>query len=454
MVFGNKSSASATGVCFSRNPSTGDRVLFGEYLVNAQGEDVVAGIRTPHPIHSGEGTLEYLMPACYRELVDHVTTLENHYRDMQDIEFTIEEGNLYILQTRNGKRTAAAAIKIAVDLVQEGVVTAREALLRVEPEELNGLLHPRLDPTVKTTPLASGLPASPGACSGTVALSARRAQEMAERGESVILVRKETCPDDIGGMAAAEGILTARGGMTSHAAVVARGMGRPCVSGCSGLVIDEGAGVATIGGEALREGDALTLDGGSGEVFKGVLPTIEADLSGDFHQFMAWVDEVPAMAVRTNGDNPEDARVALGFGAKGIGLCRTEHMFFSPERILAVREMIFSETLEERERALEKLLPFQREDFLGIFREMDGHPVNIRLLDPPLHEFLPEKDGEKKGAGRLFGERAQGDCRAGGKTGGIQPHAGASGVSLGDHLPRNLSHASAGAGGSGTGGRG
>ena len=435
MVFGNKNEASATGVCFSRNPSTGERVLFGEYLVNAQGEDVVAGIRTPRPIHSGEGTLEEIMPACYRELEGYVMKLENHYRDMQDIEFTIEEGKLYVLQTRSGKRTAAAAIKIAVDLVQERGITSREALLRIDPEELNGLLHPRLDPAVKKNPLASGLPASPGACSGKIVLSACRAQEMAERGERVILVRKETCPDDIGGMAVAEGILTARGGMTSHAAVVARGMGRPCVSGCSRLNIDEGSGVITIGSEKFYEEDYLTLDGGSGKIFKGLLPTIEADLSGDFHRFMSWVDEAPALTVRANGDNPEDAKVALGFGACGIGLCRTEHMFFSPERILAVREMIFSENLEEREAALEKILPFQREDFLGIFRVMDGYPVNIRLLDPPLHEFLPENDDEKKALAKYLDKELKEIIERGEKLAEFNPMLGHRGCRLGITFP-------------------
>ena len=396
MVFGNKSEHSATGVCFSRNPSTGEKSFFGEYLINAQGEDVVAGIRTPLSIDSGKNTLADVMPECYRELKNYVQKLEKHYRDMQDIEFTIEEGRLYILQTRNGKRTSAAAIKIAVDLKKEGLITREEALLRVAPEDLNGLLHPRLDPMLKKMVLANGLPASPGACSGKIALSAHKAQNMAERGERVILVRKETCPDDIGGMAVAAGILTTRGGMTSHAAVVARGMGRPCVSGCSDLVIDEDDGVVTIGKEKFMEGDTLTLDGGHGEIFKGELPTVEADLSGDFHQFMSWVEEIPSLLVRANGDNPEDAKVALKFGARGIGLCRTEHMFFSQERILAVREMIFSNNLEERERALGKLLPCQRKDFFDIFSIMDGLPVNIRLLDPPLHEFLPESELDKK----------------------------------------------------------
>ena len=399
MVFGNKSKQSATGVCFSRNPSTGEKKLFGEYLANAQGEDVVAGIRTPLPLDSGKGTLAEVMPDCYVELKDYVQKLEKHYKDMQDIEFTIEEGKLYILQTRSGKRTAAAAVKIAVDLVGEGVINWKQALLRVEPEELNGLLHPRLDPDAKKIVLATGLPASPGACSGKITLSACSAQNMVEKGERVILVRKETCPDDIGGMAVAAGILTARGGMTSHAAVVARGMGCPCVSGCSDMTIDEESSVVIIGREKFMEGDVITLDGGSGEVYKGELPTMEADLSGDFHQFMTWASEVPSLAVRANGDNLEDARVALGFGARGIGLCRTEHMFFSRERVLAVREMIFAKNLKERERALAKLLPCQREDFLGIFRVMDGLPVNIRLLDPPLHEFLPESESDKKNFG-------------------------------------------------------
>ena len=435
MVFGNKSEHSATGVCFSRDPSTGEKKFFGEYLANAQGEDVVAGIRTPLPIDSGEGTLEQIMPGCYRELKGYVQKLEKHYRDMQDIEFTIEEGKLYILQTRNGKRTAAAAVKIAVDLVEEGVITRQQALLRVRPGELNGLLHPRLDPDVKKTVLASGLPASPGACSGKIALTAHQAQEMAEKGERVVLVRKETCPDDIGGMAVAVGILTARGGMTSHAAVVARGMGCPCVSGCSGMAIDEASGIVTIGGEKFVEGDSITLDGGSGEIFKGELPTIEANLSGDFHQFMTWVEEVPSMGVRANGDNPEDARVALNFGAKGIGLCRTEHMFFSHERILAVREMIFSKNLKERQKALEKLLPCQREDFHGIFKVMDGFPVNIRLLDPPLHEFLPESESDQKALAEYLDKEVREIAEQGEKLKEFNPMLGHRGCRLGITYP-------------------
>ena len=435
MVFGNKGARSATGVCFSRNPSSGEKKIFGEYLVNAQGEDVVAGIRTPLPIDSGDRTLSEIMPECYRELKGHVHKLEKHYSDMQDIEFTIEEGKLYILQTRNGKRTAAAAIKIAVDLVEEGVITRKEALLKVAPEELNGLLHPRLDPTVKKNVLARGLPASPGACSGKIALSAQKAQDMSERGDRVILVRKETCPDDIGGMAVAAGILTARGGMTSHAAVVARGMGCPCVSGCSGLAINEVSGIVTIGAERFEEGDVLTLDGGSGEVFKGELPTLEADISGDFHQFMTWASEIPALVVRANGDNPEDARVALEFGARGIGLCRTEHMFFSPERVLAVREMIFSKTLEERKKALEKLLPCQREDFLGIFRVMDGLPVNIRLLDPPLHEFLPERESDQKALAEYLDKDIEEIIEQGEKLKEFNPMLGHRGCRLGITFP-------------------
>ena len=435
MVFGNKSHRSATGVCFSRNPSTGEKKFFGEYLLNAQGEDVVAGIRTPQPIDSGKGTLAEVMPACYEELKGYVQKLEKHYRDMQDIEFTIEEEKLYILQTRSGKRTAEAAIKIAVDLVGEGMITCEQALLRVAPEELSGLLHPRLDPVVKKTVLANGLPASPGACSGTIALSSHKAQEMAEKGGAVVLVRKETCPDDIGGMAAAVGILTMRGGMTSHAAVVARGMGRPCVSGCSDMAIDEVSGVVSIGKEKFVEGDVITLDGGSGKVYKGELPTIEADLSGDFHRFMNWVKEVPSLAVRANGDNSEDAKVALGFGAQGIGLCRTEHMFFSHERILAVREMIFSKNLEERGKALDKLLPCQREDFLGIFRAMNGLPVNIRLLDPPLHEFLPESESDKKVLAEYLDKEFREVVEQGEKLKEFNPMLGHRGCRLGVTFP-------------------
>lgn len=402
MVFGNMGDTCATGVAFTRDPSTGEKIFFGEYLINAQGEDVVAGIRTPAPVNEASKntsnkelpTLEKVMPKAFEELNSIYKKLEAHYKDMQDIEFTIENNKLYILQTRNGKRTINAALKIAVDLVAEKLIDRKEALLRVAPEDLDNLLHPRLDPDADKIYLAHGLPASPGAASGHLVFNSEDAQVWAQDGKKVILVRQETSPEDIGGMQAAQGILTARGGMTSHAAVVARGMGKPCVAGCSALEINEKQKYMKVSGHVFHEGDHITFDGSSGEVYSGVVPTIEAEISENFAVFMAWADEERRLKVRTNADNPEDTKTALNFGAEGIGLCRTEHMFFAPERILAVREMIFAERKEERERALEKLLPYQREDFEAIFKAMDGRPVNIRLLDPPLHEFLPHKDEE------------------------------------------------------------
>jgi len=404
MVFGNMGEDSGTGVCFTRDPSTGEKVFFGEYLMNAQGEDVVAGIRTPAPINEYSKnesnkalkTLEEVQRSSYDTLVDIYQKLEVHYKDMQDIEFTIENSVLYILQTRNGKRTAAAAVKIAADLVGEGILGKEEAILRVDPEDLNQLLHPRLDPKASMTILTSGLPASPGAASGTICFNSESATSKAEAGEKVILVRQETSPEDIAGMVASQGILTARGGMTSHAAVVARGMGKPCVAGCSSITISYSEGTVKIAGKVFKEGDSLTIDGGTGEVMEGIVPTIAAKISDEFASFMAWADEYRRLGVRTNADNPEDSKVAINFGAEGIGLCRTEHMFFEPERILAVREMIFSVELEARKRALAKLLPYQKEDFKGIYKVMDGKPVNIRLLDPPLHEFLPHSQEEKE----------------------------------------------------------
>ncbi len=402
MVFGNTGNNSATGVCFTRDPSTGEKIFFGEYLINAQGEDVVAGIRTPGPINeasknnSNESfkTLEEEMPKAFQELTDIYQKLEAHYKDMQDIEFTIEDGTLYILQTRNGKRTINAALKIAVDLVEEKIITEKEALLKIQPEDLDNLLHPRLDPNADKNHLATGLPASPGAACGQIVFDSETAQDWVDSGKKVILVRQETSPEDIGGMNAAEGILTARGGMTSHAAVVARGMGKPCVAGCMVLEINEKEKTLKIGTHSFKEGDFLTIEGGTGDVFEGVVPTIEATISENFATFMKWADENRRLKVRTNADNPEDSKIALEFGAEGIGLCRTEHMFFAPERILAVREMIFATSKEDRQLALDKLLPYQREDFTGIFTQMKGLPVNIRLLDPPLHEFLPHKESE------------------------------------------------------------
>lgn len=415
MVFGNTGDSSGTGVCFTRDPSTGEKIFFGEYLLNAQGEDVVAGIRTPAPINDASKndsnrslkTLEDVMPKVFNELTEIYKTLEAHYKDMQDIEFTIEDNKLYILQTRNGKRTINAALKIAVDLVQENVITEEEAIMKIEAEELDKLLHPRLDPKAEKVTLTKGLPASPGAASGKIVFDSETAQDWKERGEKVILVRQETSPEDIGGMNAAEGILTARGGMTSHAAVVARGMGKPCVAGCTTLEISEKNKLLKINNHSFNEGDFLTFDGSSGEVFSGIVPTIEAEISDNFATFMSWADEVRRLKVRANADNPHDSQIALSFGAEGIGLCRTEHMFFAPERILAVREMIFALNLEERKVALKKLLPFQREDFEGIFKEMNGKPVNIRLLDPPLHEFLPHKESEIDELANVLGVEAK-----------------------------------------------
>lgn len=411
MVFGNMGETCATGVCFTRDPSTGEKKFFGEYLVNAQGEDVVAGIRTPAPINEASKnesnkhhkTLEEVLPKAYANLVEDYHLLEKHYKDMQDIEFTIENGKLYILQTRNAKRTVNAALKVAVDLVAEGLITPKEALLRIHAEDLNQLLHPRLDPKAKKTIIATGLPASPGAASGQMVFTSAHAEEWNKNGKKVVLVRAETSPEDIGGMIASTGILTARGGMTSHAAVVARGMGKPCVAGCTALVINEKEKTLTVKGKVYREGDYITFDGANGEVYEGVVPTIEAQITADFATFMKWADETRKLKVRTNADTPEDSKVAVQFGAEGIGLCRTEHMFFAPERILAVREMIFAENEKDRKKALDKLLPFQRSDFIGIFKEMNGLPVNIRLLDPPLHEFLPHTDKDQAELAEVLG---------------------------------------------------
>ncbi|HXH74597.1 MAG TPA: pyruvate, phosphate dikinase [Bacteriovoracaceae bacterium] len=404
MVFGNMGDTCATGVCFTRDPSTGEKKFFGEFLVNAQGEDVVAGIRTPQPINDASKmesnkhhkTLEQLMPNAYADLVEDYKMLEKHYKDMQDIEFTIENTKLWILQTRNAKRTVNASLKVAVDMVAEGMITEKEAILRINPEDLNQLLHPRLDPKAKKNLIATGLPASPGAASGQMVFTSTAAEEWHKNGKKVLLVRAETSPEDIGGMIASSGILTARGGMTSHAAVVARGMGKPCVAGCTALVINEREKTLTVKGKVYREGDNITFDGANGEVYDGVVPTIEATITADFATFMKWADATRKLRVRTNADTPEDAKVAIEFGAEGIGLCRTEHMFFAPERILAVREMIFAENDTDRKKALNKLLPFQRADFIGIFKEMNGLPVNIRLLDPPLHEFLPHSEKDQK----------------------------------------------------------
>ncbi|MFH1545818.1 MAG: pyruvate, phosphate dikinase [Patescibacteria group bacterium] len=392
MVFGNLGNDSGTGVAFTRDPATGERKFFGEYLMNAQGEDVVAGIRTPQPISK----LKKQNPKIYAELEKIYKKLEKHYRDMQDIEFTIERGKLFLLQTRTGKRTARAAVRIAVELVREKMISEKEAVLRVDPYSLDQLLHPTLDPTAKKIIIAKGLPASPGAACGAVVFTANEAEKLGNAGKKVILVRKETSPEDIHGMNAARGILTARGGMTSHAAVVARGMGKCCIAGAEMIEIDLKKKKFVTNGKTIREGEIITLDGGTGEVIIGKIKTVEPKLDKDFAQLMKLADKFRKLRVRTNADTPHDAEFARSFGAEGIGLCRTEHMFFQPQRILAMREMIVAETVEERKKALAKLLPYQRDDFYKIFRAMRGLPVTIRLLDPPLHEFLPQEDREIK----------------------------------------------------------
>ncbi|MGG7057081.1 pyruvate, phosphate dikinase [Clostridium tertium] len=390
MVFGNKGETSGTGVVFSRDPATGENKIYGEYLMNAQGEDVVAGIRTPLPISK----LEEQNPEIYKQFTDIVHTLENHYKDMQDMEITIEEGKLYFLQTRNGKRTAQAALKIAVDLVEEKMLTKEQAILKVEPNQLDSLLHPAFhtEDLKKAVPIAKGLPASPGAACGKIAFTAEEAKERHERGESVVLVRLETSPEDIEGMIAAEGILTVRGGMTSHAAVVARGMGTCCVAGCGSLRVDENAKTVEVNGKVYNADDYISIDGSTGNVYGEAVNTVTPEISGYFATFMAWADEIRKLKVRTNADSPRDTKQAVEFGAEGIGLCRTEHMFFAEDRIMAVREMIVAKSEEQRRKALDKLLPMQREDFVGIYEALEGMPATIRFLDPPLHEFLPHND--------------------------------------------------------------
>ena len=402
MVFGNMGNDSATGVAFTRDPSTGEKRFFGEYLINAQGEDVVAGIRTPQHLtqaareaaNDDKPSLEEVMPEVFSELEAICQHLEAHYRDMQDIEFTVQNGSLYILQTRSGKRTAEAAIRIAVEMTNEGLLNREEAIWRVEPDSLDQLLHPTLDPNTERQVIAHGLPASPGAATGKVTFSADQAEYLASRGEGILLVRMETSPEDIHGMHASRGILTARGGMTSHAAVVARGMGRPCVSGARQLHIDYQSQTVRVGGTVIAAGDVLTIDGSSGEVMLGEVATIQPKLSGDFGTLMSWADEIRQLGIRTNAETPTEAQTAIDFGAEGIGLCRTEHMFFETDRILAVREMILAKDTEGRRTALARILPMQREDFVNLFKIMSGFPVTIRLLDPPLHEFLPKSDDE------------------------------------------------------------
>lgn len=410
MVFGNMGETSATGVAFTRNPSTGESKLYGEFLVNAQGEDVVAGIRTPQDITeearkesgSDKASMESAMPEAFKELTRIYTLLEKHYRDMQDMEFTVEQGKLWMLQTRGGKRTAKAALRIAVELANEGLITKKEAVTRIDPASLDQLLHPTIDPNAKRDVIATGLPASPGAASGEIVFSSDEAAKLQADGRKVILVRIETSPEDIHGMHAAEGILTTRGGMTSHAAVVARGMGKPCVSGCGTIRVDYGRGTMNIGSRTFKTGDVITIDGSLGQVLAGRMPMIEPELSGEFGTLMAWADQVRKIGVRVNADTPEDARTAIKFGAEGIGLCRTEHMFFEETRIRTVREMILSEDEQARRAALAKLLPMQRADFVELFEIMKGLPVTIRLLDPPLHEFLPHTHAEVEEVARAM----------------------------------------------------
>ena len=394
MVFGNSGNNSGTGVAFTRNPATGEKALFGEYLINAQGEDVVAGIRTPSPI----AHLKDQMPEVYDQFVEIATRLENHYKDMQDMEFTIEDGKLYMLQTRNGKRTAAAALKIAVDLVDEGMIDEREAVLRVEPKQLDSLLHPQFDAAAlkQAEVIGKGLAASPGAACGQVVFTAEDAKESVENGsmKKVVLVRLETSPEDIEGMVVAQGILTVRGGMTSHAAVVARGMGTCCVSGCGEIVVDYDKEQFTLGGKTYKRGDWISIDGSTGNIYGEAIPTVEASISGDFGRFMGWADAARQLKVFTNADNPRDAKQGVDFGAEGIGLCRTEHMFFEADRIKAVREMIVAENVDDRKKALAKILPYQQGDFEAMYKVMGERPMTIRYLDPPLHEFLPTKEEE------------------------------------------------------------
>ena len=400
MVFGNLGEASGTGVAFSRNPATGENKLYGEYLMNAQGEDVVAGIRTPLPI----STLAEQNPEVYKQFADIARKLEIHNKDMQDMEFTIENGKLYMLQTRNGKRTAKAALKIAVDLVKEGMITEKEAVMMIDPKQLDALLHPQFEASAlkQGVVIAEALPASPGAACGKIAFTAERAKEMSAS-EKVVLVRLETSPEDIEGMAVSQGVLTARGGMTSHAAVVARGMGTACVAGCSAIKFADDEKSFTLNGKTYVEGDVISFDGSTGKVYDGAIKTEPATISGEFATIMEWADKYRALKVRTNADNPKDAKNAFNFGAEGVGLCRTEHMFFEADRIPAVREMIVSSTVEERKKALAKLLPMQKNDFIGIYKSMEGHPVTIRFLDPPLHEFVPHDDADIEALAKEMG---------------------------------------------------
>nr|WP_294576886.1 pyruvate, phosphate dikinase [uncultured Rhodopila sp.] len=440
MVYGNMGNDCATGVCFTRDPSTGENMFYGEYLVNAQGEDVVAGIRTPQPLSAsvakpGEIPLEKALPDAYAELLKVRATLEAHYKDMQDIEFTVQQHKLYMLQTRNGKRTAQASLRMAVEMAHEGLIDKAEAVMRVNPSSLDQLLHPTLDPKAPRTLLGKGLPASPGAASGSVVFSADEAESRAGKGEAVILVRVETSPEDIHGMHAAQGILTTRGGMTSHAAVVARGMGRPCVAGAGGISVDYNSQTLSAGGKTVRAGEIITLDGATGEVFVGPVAMVEPTVSGDFGTLMEWADTYRRMGVRANAETPLDAETARKFGAEGIGLCRTEHMFFNPERILAVRQMIIAHDEAGRRTALARLLPFQREDFRQIFTIMAPLPVTIRLLDPPLHEFLPHADQEMQEVANSLGTDIETIRRRAAELAEANPMLGHRGVRLGVTFP-------------------
>ena len=440
MVFGNMGQDCATGVCFTRDPSTGENIFYGEFLVNAQGEDVVAGSRTPQPLsslraHPGEVSMEEALPSAYSDLVKVRETLERHYLDMQDIEFTVQQNKLYMLQTRNGKRTAAASLRIAVEMAEAGLIDRKEAVKRVNPASLDQLLHPTLDPKAPRTLFSKGLPASPGAASGVAVFSSDEAEMRAQKGESVVLIRIETSPEDIHGMHAARGIVTTRGGMTSHAAVVARGMGRPCVAGAGGISVDYGAQTLSAGGKTIRAGETITLDGATGEVFVGAVAMVEPKMSGDFATLMGWADEVRRLGVRTNAETPLDAETARKFGAEGIGLCRTEHMFFAPERIGAVRQMIMADDLAGRRAALDKLLPFQRADFTDLFRIMHGLPVTIRLLDPPLHEFLPHQDSELADVARASGQDVEQVRRRAAELSEANPMLGHRGCRLGITFP-------------------
>ena len=440
MVFGNMGEDCATGVCFTRDPATGENTFYGEYLVNAQGEDVVAGIRTPQPMSNatakpGEIAMETAMPAAYAELMQTRDKLEHHYKDMQDIEFTVQRHKLYMLQTRNGKRTAAASLRIAVDMARDGLIDRKTAVLRINPSSLDQLLHPTLDPKAPRTLLGRGLPASPGAASGAAVFSADEAEMRAGKGEAVILVRIETSPEDIHGMHAAQGILTTRGGMTSHAAVVARGMGRPCVAGAGGLSVDYGTQTISAGGRVVSGGDIITLDGATGEVFIGAVGMVEPAMSDDFATLMGWADEIRRLKVRANAETPLDAETARKFGAEGIGLCRTEHMFFDPERIGAVRQMIMAADEPGRRAALARLLPFQRKDFSELFRIMAGLPVTIRLLDPPLHEFLPHGDAELAVVATALGTDVEAMRRRAAELAEANPMLGHRGCRLGIAYP-------------------